>query len=464
VLFRGYITQIRLDTKAGYGELSVELADTSYLLDIRRQNKTYQNLGKSYGDILNDAYHGAGKAVVNVTDQPIGAFILQMDETNWDFSKRMASRFNVPIFSNLVAEKPMVSLGVPPGKQASELSTAAIRYTTDNGRFREVTGNDLTEGHKAAAQDFNSLYVDSYDYAYLGDKVRVNGKDYYVWAVHAKLLDGLMRMNYELTGRQGFVVPWVRNNNCAGRVIKSKRKSGDRSDCRELKMTCIDGALKYLRDKKYGYADVHIISQPPKLPYRLTGFTHNGEEIDLIDGMAGISHGELSRNMDNLTLMLYLKDEDGNNRYNFTYTCTQAEFEPKTQEEIEAIYGDHIPQDDTDNIINREAKFFIWSEPKEWGFMIVPVYREGETLMLGKEKFASEQISAGYGNYNEKNNVDDYVNSIAGESADVNIAAGGQVGISSWNGAPVSTEVGVTTGAGVSVDFRETKRIFNIYS
>ena len=174
-----------------------------------------------------------------------------------------------------------------------------------------------------------------------------------------------------------------------GRVIKSKRKSGDSSDCRELKMTCIDGALKYLRDKKYGYADVHIISQPPKLPYRLTGFTHNGEEINLIDGMAGISHGELSRNMDNLTLMLYLKDEDGSIRYNFTYTCTQAEFTPKTQEEIEAIYGEHIPQADTDTIIHREAKFFIWSEPKEWGFMIVPVYREGETLMLGKEKFQS---------------------------------------------------------------------------
>ena len=174
-----------------------------------------------------------------------------------------------------------------------------------------------------------------------------------------------------------------------GRVIKSKRKSGDSSDCRELKMTCIDGALKYLRDKKYGYADVHIISQPPKLPYRLTGFTHNGEEVELIDGSRGISHGELSRNMDNLTLMLYLKDQEGNNRYNFTYTCTQDEFEPKTQEEIEAIYGSHIPQDDTDTIIHREAKFFIWSEPKEWGFMIVPVYREGETLMLGKEKFQS---------------------------------------------------------------------------
>lgn len=92
------------------------------------------------------------------------------------------------------------------------------------------------------------------------------------------------------------------------------------------------------------------------------------------------------------------------------------------------------------------------------------VYRFSETS-LDFGKFASEQISAGYGNYNgRKNNVDDYVNSIAGESAGVNIAAGGQVGVSSWNNAPISTEVGVTTGVGVSVGFRETKRIFNIYS
>lgn len=225
VLFRGYITQIRVDTNGGYGELAADLADSSYLLDVRRQNKTYQNLAKSYGEILNDAYNGTGKVVVNVSDQPIGAFILQMDETNWEFSQRMASRFNVPIFSSLVAEKPLVSFGVPQGKKAIELSTASIRYLADNGRFREVTENDMTAGHTATAQDFSGLQVDSYDYAYLGDKVCVNGKEYYVRTIHAKLIDGLMHMSYELTGRQGFVAPLVRNNHCAGRVLTAQVKA-----------------------------------------------------------------------------------------------------------------------------------------------------------------------------------------------------------------------------------------------
>ena len=45
-----------------------------------------------------------------------------------------------------------------------------------------------------------------------------------------------------------------------GKTIKFKRKSGDLTDDFELKMTCIDGALKYLKDRKYGFADVNIKS------------------------------------------------------------------------------------------------------------------------------------------------------------------------------------------------------------
>ena len=93
VLFLGYITNISMETKGDYGVVSVELEDSSYLLDIRRQNKTYQNLGKSYGDILRDAYNGAGQVVVNVTDQPISKFILQMDETDPEYDDSSTTWF-----------------------------------------------------------------------------------------------------------------------------------------------------------------------------------------------------------------------------------------------------------------------------------------------------------------------------------------------------------------------------------
>ena len=172
-----------------------------------------------------------------------------------------------------------------------------------------------------------------------------------------------------------------------GKLIKSKPKTDSGDDTNELKMSCIDGALKYLRDKKFGYADIKIKTQKPHLPYILTGFTHTGEEIALIDDSLNLDRGVLSRNINDLTLTVYLKDNEKNLRQELIYECMLDEFVPKKQEEIEEIYGDNIPQDETDTIVNGEVKFFIRAETQDWGFVIVPVYREDETLYVGKEKF-----------------------------------------------------------------------------
>ena len=172
-----------------------------------------------------------------------------------------------------------------------------------------------------------------------------------------------------------------------GKLIKSKQRIDAPSDKNELKMSCIDGALKYLRDRKFGYADIKIKNRRPHLPYILTGFTHNGAEVELIDDNLNKDRGVLSRNIEDLTLTVYLKDNEKNLRQEMIYECVLDEFEPKRQEEIEKIFGEDIPQDETDTIVNGEVKFFVRAEPSDWGFVIVPVYRSDETLFVGKEKF-----------------------------------------------------------------------------
>lgn len=172
-----------------------------------------------------------------------------------------------------------------------------------------------------------------------------------------------------------------------GKLIKSKPKAERIAERNELKMSCIDGALKYLRDRKFGYADIRIKTRRPHLPYILTGFTHTGTEITLIDDTQSIGNGVLSRTLEDLTLTVYLKDNQKHLRQELIYECTLDEFSPKRQEQIEEIYGENIPQDETDTIVNGEVKFFVWAEPLDWGFLIVPVYREDETLYVGKEKF-----------------------------------------------------------------------------
>ena len=172
-----------------------------------------------------------------------------------------------------------------------------------------------------------------------------------------------------------------------GKLIKSKPKSELTEKTNELKMSCLDGALKYLRDKKFGYADIKIKNRKPNLPYILTGFTHTGEEISLIDETKSKHSGVISRNSEDLALTVYLKDNEKNLRQEFFYDCVLDDFEALRQSEIEKIYGDKIPQAETDTIVNGEVKFFVHAEPQDWGFIIVPVYREDEILFVGKEKF-----------------------------------------------------------------------------
>ena len=41
---------------------------------------------------------------------------------------------------------------------------------------------------------------------------------------------------------------------------------------------------------------------------------------------------------------------------------------------------------DTDDIVEKEVRFFVWAIPVEWSFLVVPVYRKEEFLYLGIEK------------------------------------------------------------------------------
>lgn len=172
-----------------------------------------------------------------------------------------------------------------------------------------------------------------------------------------------------------------------GKSIQFKQNGGDLSGDFGLKMTCVDGALRYLKDKKYGFADITIRTEEPALPYRITAFTHSGEEVVLIHKLKrSSSSGMISRNREDLTLKLYLKDLDGNERHQYTCYSALGDFKEKGFSEIQAVYGDHIRQTDTDDIVEQEVKFFVWARPVDWAFSVVPVHRRDGRLYLGKEE------------------------------------------------------------------------------
>lgn len=180
-----------------------------------------------------------------------------------------------------------------------------------------------------------------------------------------------------------------------GRAIQTSRSRKDKNTDNSFKMSCVDGAIKYLRDKKLGLTHISISAKEPALPYQISAYTHQGKEVTLIERLArGGASGMISRNVENLTLELHLKDAGGKLRYRYLCNSNLADFEEAEYEQIHAKYGDCIRQENTDDIEEFEVRFFLWPRPLEWAFSVVPVYRKQQRLYLGKENifgFENEQ-------------------------------------------------------------------------
>jgi len=170
-----------------------------------------------------------------------------------------------------------------------------------------------------------------------------------------------------------------------GRIIEINKSKKENKEEYELKLSCLKGALKYLYDRNFGYADINIESKKPTLPYLLTAYTHTGEQKVLIKGRE-VNKGFISRFMDRILLKLYLKDSHDNVKYEYNYQFDEEELEQTNAKIIGQMYP-NINQHETDNIENNEVKFFVWEEEELWGFYVLAILRKDEELYIGREKF-----------------------------------------------------------------------------
>lgn len=166
-----------------------------------------------------------------------------------------------------------------------------------------------------------------------------------------------------------------------GRLIRQGARQGDY----RLKLSCLDGAIRCISDKRLGFAKVSIRSGAPALPYLLSARTHTGEKAVLIHSL---DHdrlsGSVSRYLESVELRLTLEDAQGGERYVYSIFCDPGQFRDVTYEELSQAYGEHIPQKRTDDIVNDEIRYFVWMDEKLWGFRVLPVMRQEEQLRTGE--------------------------------------------------------------------------------
>lgn len=176
-----------------------------------------------------------------------------------------------------------------------------------------------------------------------------------------------------------------------GKNIEFKYHGNDTSSIIELKLACVKGAIQYVNAKKIGYTNVSLHYCMPMIPYAISAFTHENREKMLIYSLDQEQrYGFVSRNKSIRQLDLLLKDGSGKGQHRYTYHNDEKEYRPVVYEEIAEryeAYAHYIVQDDTDDIVDTEVKFFVFAANDQWGFYLLPIAREGNQLYLGREEF-----------------------------------------------------------------------------
>lgn len=175
-VFKGVVTSVEVKAVQGIHYLEVETISYTFELDLKIKSRSFQDQEMKYKQMIQEVikdYSGADFNDKASNGQKLEKFILQYEETDWQFLKRMASHFETVLVPYSAADGPKFWFGVPSGKSGSLHQD--FHYTLKRDRSDYLwTAENYNQGLKE--KDFIDYDVLSYNYIDIGNRVKCQGK------------------------------------------------------------------------------------------------------------------------------------------------------------------------------------------------------------------------------------------------------------------------------------------------
>lgn len=215
-LFHGIVTRMTVHCIRGVYTFELEAASHSYQMDIKLKKRSYQDIHRTYDDLVTTMVrkYEYGDAIDTVTNYAkLDTFVLQYEETDWAFLKRLASRFGSILVPEVTAASPKVFFGMPEGKQHKVERDVFYRVRKT---FHEL---DAEKPGEQRAGSYVTYTIESLQYYALGDLITLpigQGKELVVVRAVTRLEDGLLRTRYDLQAEQNIRYARYENDQATG--------------------------------------------------------------------------------------------------------------------------------------------------------------------------------------------------------------------------------------------------------
>ena len=211
-LFSGYPEKVEIKEERGYRIADIQAVSGTILLDQKKSNRVFQKKVQTYmgiaGIVTADTEHSA--CILPGSDMRTGGTLIQYQETDWNFLKRMASQLGLPLVPDISYYYPRFYLGLPEGekKELGEILSCDMCF---DGRYYAVSGKCLVD-----REDFICYDVVTRTSLSLGDRVTYEGRELLVSRKKTELAGGEVIFTYRLAGNSYAWVPWEDNPDYTG--------------------------------------------------------------------------------------------------------------------------------------------------------------------------------------------------------------------------------------------------------
>jgi len=215
-MFCGTVINVSVTEEKQIKHLEVEAYSNSYLLDEQLISRSFQNTSETYQQVINNVLSDEANAeavYLESAAKPTKEFIIQYRETDWEFIKRLASRFHVPLLPVLDAKVPKFYYGIAEQKQAEEIQVLSYRMKKDIQNYQVERSNYL-QGMKEA--DYITFEVDSWDIRRAGEAVIFKKVIFYIKKAVYRMEQGVLTGTYSLGSKNSLQQRTIYNKQLKG--------------------------------------------------------------------------------------------------------------------------------------------------------------------------------------------------------------------------------------------------------
>lgn len=220
VLFCGILMEFNIQTEGNSSIIELLINTGTRLMDYKSHIRSFQEVGYTYkqiADLCNKGYEHTGMIMTEGGDSLVESFIMQYEETDWAFLKRVASSLNTVLVPSYITEGEKYFFGIPRKK-------AEFDIETHNYAIRQ---EPMEYTSKKADMEINkwdavSYIVESRGILKLGDQIKFNGKNLYVWRIESSLNGNELIHKYYLKTKNGIRIPKFYHDKIIGLSLLGK--------------------------------------------------------------------------------------------------------------------------------------------------------------------------------------------------------------------------------------------------